>query len=233
MATLDHDTAFAPPFFDGYPYWTTHVARAICHITVLPRGPVAMLDQATALQVRANQLPIWLVLAADRALYIEPGGHARLTDQPPRGGFLFADQLAPVLPADPEHPDFRARAQRLAALLRTQPRHGAIFGDLTKGGRPATPDELRTLHGVQDDGTPNGLSRCGRCHDWSGICLDPSEAFAGQVMRVHCRCDNHNRCARCGELLAGRRLNANFWDPADRAIWHVPGFEAFGHQCAR
>jgi hypothetical protein len=40
-------------------------------------------------------------------------------------------------------------------------------------------------------------------------------------MHVHCRCENHNRCARCGEQLAKRRLNANYYRESDRQIWHV------------
>jgi hypothetical protein len=41
---------------------------------------------------------------------------------------------------------------------------------------------------------------------------------------VHCYCENRNRCARCNARLFERRLNANYYDPADRRIWHVPGF---------
>jgi hypothetical protein len=50
-------------------------------------------------------------------------------------------------------------------------------------------------------------------------------------MRVHCRCDNWNRCARCGETLAEWRLNANYYDPMDNTIWHVPGFCGLSHTC--
>ncbi len=48
---------------------------------------------------------------------------------------------------------------------------------------------------------------------------------------VHCRCENDNRCAACGGLLAARKLNANYFDPADGSVWHVPGFSGFHHQC--
>ena len=164
---------------------------------------------------------------------VDANNHVRLSHQPPRGGFLCTGRLAAGLRGDPESADLRARTARLNAMLDAQPTQGAFFGDLTKGGRPATPDELRSLRGFPPDGTPRGLQRCRRCGDWAGTCLDASEVFAGLVMTVHCRCDNHNRCARCGDLLAERRLNANFYDPGDRSIWHVPGFEAFGHQCAR
>jgi len=51
------------------------------------------------------------------------------------------------------------------------------------------------------------------------------------VMTVHCLCDNGNRCARCGGRLSKRKLNANYYKPADGNIWHVPGFSALSHQC--
>jgi hypothetical protein len=44
--------------------------------------------------------------------------------------------------------------------------------------------------------------------------------------------DNHNRCARCHERLYERRLNANYYNPADRGIWHVPGFCGLSHRCS-
>jgi hypothetical protein len=51
-------------------------------------------------------------------------------------------------------------------------------------------------------------------------------------MRVHCGCNNDNRCARCGERLAEWKLNANYYDERDGHIWHVPGFSALSHRCA-
>jgi hypothetical protein len=59
----------------------------------------------------------------------------------------------------------------------------------------------------------------------------PESELRRQVMRVHCRCENHNRCARCGEQLAKRRLNANYYRESDRQIWHVPGFRGLSHRC--
>jgi hypothetical protein len=88
---------------------------------------------------------------------------------------------------------------------------------------------MQSLAGVLSDGTPRGLSRCRACADWQGVCLDPSAQFAGQVMTVHCYCDNHNRCARCNERLYERRLNANYYNPEERLIWHVPGCCGLSH----
>jgi hypothetical protein len=50
-------------------------------------------------------------------------------------------------------------------------------------------------------------------------------------MAVHCRCANDNRCAACGGLLYKRKLNANYYNPCDGRIWHVPGFSGLGHRC--
>jgi hypothetical protein len=53
------------------------------------------------------------------------------------------------------------------------------------------------------------------------MCLDPSQRFFCKVMRVHCRCQNDHRCAACGGFLYERKLNANYYNPRDRQIWHV------------
>jgi hypothetical protein len=106
-----------------------------------------------------------------------------------------------------------------------------MFGDLTKGGRAATPEELRELAGMNAAGVPRGLEQCTVCSEWRGACLDPSEMFAGQLMTVHCRCQNVNRCGRCAARLYERRLNANYYDPDENVIWHVPGFCGLGHRC--
>jgi hypothetical protein len=50
-------------------------------------------------------------------------------------------------------------------------------------------------------------------------------------MTVHCGCQNDNRCAACGGFLYARKLNANYYKPEDRHIWHVPGFSGFQHRC--
>jgi hypothetical protein len=50
-------------------------------------------------------------------------------------------------------------------------------------------------------------------------------------MTVHCRCANDNRCAACDRLLYEHKLNANYYNPRDGQIWHVPGFSGLGHRC--
>src|SRR2546426_6130422 len=46
---------------------------------------------------------------------------------------------------------------------------------------------------------PMGLVVCADCGFWKGECLDPNAEFRGKVMRVHCGCDNWNRCAARSE----------------------------------
>jgi hypothetical protein len=50
-------------------------------------------------------------------------------------------------------------------------------------------------------------------------------------MTVHCRCSARNRCAGCGRLFHPRKLNANYYDPADDVVWHVGAVAALGHRC--
>jgi hypothetical protein len=123
------------------------------------------------------------------------------------------------------------RAARLAAYVEAHRGSGYLLGDTTKGGRPATPEELDRLAGTQPGGVPAGLRRCGVCGQWRGACLDTSPALVGWVVPVSCPCDNNHRCARCGELLAEYPLNANFFDEGDGQVWHVAGFVGLSHRC--
>ncbi len=107
-----------------------------------------------------------------------------------------------------------------------------MLGDLTKRGREATASEIERLIGCRPDGAPRGLSRCPQCGEYRGECLDPSPQFTWLIVRVCCRCENDNLCARCGERLHSRRLNADYFDERDGHIWHVPGFCAMSHRCS-
>ena len=188
MPALNPSTGLELPFFDGFPYWNTRLAPGIFHITLLPPVPEAMLLDATRLQARWNNLPVCLVLNEQNARCFVGDGR-NMAIEPPCGGFLFANILQPGLRGDPSSQGFILRSLRLVTLINWQ-REGefGLFGDLTKGGRPATADETARLQGAQPDGTPRGLQRCVRCGDWKGECLDPSEQFAGQVMTVHLPC---------------------------------------------
>ena len=144
---------------------------------------------------------------------------------------MLTGQLKPAR-VFPETENLAARRRALACFIDAMtPRGGCMFGDLTKGGRPATADEAVMLEGTQPNGVPRGLARCASCAEWRGRCLDPSPHFAGQVMDVYCRCGNDSRCAACQGPLNERKVNANYFDETDGHIWHVPGFSALSHVC--
>ena len=132
-----------------------------------------------------------------------------------------------IVVADDE--DLKARR---VILEEARTKTGLVLGDTTKGGRDATPEERKTLAGFQGNGVPKGLDLCPTCGEWRGTCIDPNPQFAGKVMKVHCTCENDNRCALCGELLYERKVNANFFDPQDHQIWHIPGFLVLKHVCS-
>lgn len=221
------------PLFDGFPYLTTRIVPALYHIALLPADATeTTLLELAQVQASANRLDTCLVLHTRLAVSFWPDGRVTRTDTPPRGGALLSSRLAlPVnLDQSPELSERQVRLDRIVA--EGQNKGGCILGDLSKGGHRATAAELEQLRGKGSERVPCGLERCTECDDWRGVCLDPSEAFAGMVMTVHCRCANHNRCARCGVPLFDRRLNANFYDPHDRGIWHVPGFCGLDHTCS-
>ena len=219
------------PYFDGFPYLLTRVAPAICHIVLLPAEYDAdVLLNLGHRQTQANRLPACVVLGADLCAFIVEPGKAQPSRDVPRGGILVTGELAPCEDF-PETSELAERRGRLEAFLRDQGGSGYAFGDLTKGGKSATPDDLIRLTGRQVNGVPRGLVRCPSCHGWKGECLDPNPRLPGLVVEVHCRCENDNCCARCGELLFEWRLDANYYDPSDGQVWHVPGFCAFRHRC--
>jgi hypothetical protein len=193
-------------------------------------GELDLLSLARA-QWRANQLAVCLVTGADRAWCISADGGDERAATPPRGGILVTGYLKPAR-RWPDTPELKARQRRLDSLVAEgRSKGGYLLGDLTKGGRDATADDVARLGGTGPGGVPRGLERCAMCGEWHGICLDPSPAFSRKAMTVHCRCQNDSRCAACGELLYDRKLNANWYNPGDHQIWHVPGFSGLRHQC--
>lgn len=220
------------PLFEGFPYLVTRVVPAMYHVILVPADARELeLVLLARTQWHANRLEVCLVTGVDRAWFISTDGRDMLAQTPPRGGTLVTGLLKPArLWADTA--ELQARQSRLDALAEAHRRNGGyILGDLTKGGRDATADDVGQLAGAGPEGRPRGLERCPMCGDWRGRCLDPSPHFACKVMTVHCRCQNDNRCAACGGFLDRRKLNANYYNPRDGQIWHVPGFSGFEHRC--
>jgi hypothetical protein len=213
-------------------YLVTRVVPALYHIVPLPAGqPTAQYESWLVRQEGANRLKTCLVLSKSLTLHADGDGTISRNGHAPTGGIVVTRRLAPCETFEPT-PDLVARFFRLERFAkRFWPKDGYLFGDVTKGGRSATPRERRGLAGVQAGGVPRGLVRCSACREWHGECLDPSPEFEGQIMQVHCRCENYNRCARCGKILYERRLNANYFSETDGRIWHVPGFCGLKHRC--
>lgn len=227
-------TAGSPRLRDAFPCLFLRLAGALSHVMVLPRAwsRAELLAFARA-QIAANRLRGLLALSAEEAIGLSADGEEAMV-APPACVLLVVDRLRPVRDL-PESLELGARRAALAAYMAARRGGGYVLGDLTKGARPATAEERRSLAGRQPGGAPRGLVRCPDCGEWRGECLDRNAAHgAGDpppVVRVHCTCENENRCAACGRPLHRYRLNSNFYDPRDRAIWHVPGFVAVDHRC--
>jgi hypothetical protein len=215
-----------PKHFDGFPYLLSNLSAGIFHISLLPTElDLDDLQWIARTQVAHNRFGSSLVLGTDSCYYFAPNGKVLHSNKAPSGGITFAGRLRLCRQVRVE----RARRLRLRDYIVQHGPDGAVFGDLSKGGRRATVDELDELAGEQDDGVPVGLERCDVCGDWRGECLDPDRKFSGLIMRVRCQCENDTRCARCGHPFGDRAVNANYFDGG--TIWHVPGFTAFKHRC--
>ena len=198
------------PAFESFPYLATRVVAAFYHLSLLPRSfEPELLRHIAQRQVAANRLQTCLVFNPDDCLYYRIDGTEFRSNEIPRGGHAAFGELR--LCVEFEHDDeLQVRQRLLAAYVEQRSRSGGyILGDLTKGGRDATLDEQLCLAGGQTGRAPRGLDQCPTCGEWTGECLDPSPVFKGKVMRVHCLCENDNRCAACGHLLFSHKLNAN------------------------
>jgi len=221
-----------PPVF---PYLVARLVTGMFHVLVLPTINEEELVAIASAQALTNDLNTCLVLAPDRCIYFKDG-QRQLSSCIPSDGILVTGSLKPSRQVNiwiATDATYSVRVALLAESIHSHPWTGCLLGDITKGGRQANAEELARLSGpnLEAPGVPKGLALCPVCHEYHGECLDPSPKFQGQAMTVSCRCDNKNRCAQCGGLLSERKLNANYYNPADGNIWHVPGFEALVHQC--
>jgi hypothetical protein len=132
-------------------------------------------------------------------------------------------------------PELLARQAALEAFARRNPASGYLVGDGLEGGRRATPEEVKRLSGRDEEGIPRGLRRCARCGAFRGDYLavrgEGNGDMTPRVVAVHCRCENHNRCAGCGGPLAEWRLSSYFFAEADRAVRYLAAYVALGHRC--
>jgi hypothetical protein len=167
---------------------------------------------------------------AERGEYFDPDTDLTKVAGIPRAGILPPGDLLPVDPI-PASPEIRARARALREYWRQRNGRGiaALTGDAAKGGRAASLEESTRLRGA--DGVPAGLARCEACGEWKGECLDTQPRLEPWLVRVHCACENRNRCAGCGEPLAPWKLNGNEYCEADGKVWHYGGAMALAHRC--
>jgi hypothetical protein len=213
--------------FDGFPYLVSNLSAGIFHIALLPSDiDLDDLKRIAWTQTAHSGFGSCLVLGADLCFYSAPNGKISQSGRIPAGGVNFLGKLRLCQRVQVG----KERQVRLREYVAQHGPQGAVFGDISKGGRRVAGDEIDELGGQQDDGVPVGLGRCDVCGEWRGECLDPDPKFSGLVMRVRCLCDNDTRCARCGYPFGERAVNANYFDAG--TIWHVPGFAAFRHKCS-
>ena len=157
---------------------------------------------------------------------IAPGRPQSMARLKPR--LLYVRPLATLspVPSNPITTSGRATALRPSASSRTS---GVV-------AMPCAADDVTRLSGRDETGIPRGLRRCCECGLFRGDYLaldgegngDPTP----RVVSIHCRCENHNRCARCGSLLSDRRLSAYFFDEPSLSVRYVAAHAALGHRCA-
>jgi hypothetical protein len=220
------------PHFEGFPYLVTRLAPAIYHISLFPDLPKERLEEIASRQFRFNRLDCCLVTGPEAGIYYRPSGKVENSRTIPAGGTLITGSLKLCCDTSKDSEMARRRLQ-LRHYITSRQQPGMLMGDLRKGGHSASESELGQLNGHQENGIPCGLEECPTCGEWHGECLDPDSIFTDLVVRASCRCENDNRCAACGELLADRKVNANYFDPKDGQVWHVPGFTALNHKCAQ
>jgi hypothetical protein len=232
-----HPVAHLTPPFDGYPYVVTRIGHsALLHLAILPAtwSRERLLD-LTRRQALANHLDTCLVLGPGEAVYFTADGEETPARHVPTGlPVVERLRLAENLPKTPE---MAARRARLRAYADAQRGGGYIVGDGLEAGRPAIPDDLFRLGSLDGEDPHPGLARCPTCGELVGDYLATKGEGNGdltqRVIRVYCRCENDNRCARCGEPLAPRRLSAYHFVEETGSVCYVAAYCAFSHRCRR
>ena len=227
--------AVLPEPFDGYPYLVTRIGHsALRHMAIVPADwPRRRLLDLARRQAETNRLETCICLGPSEAVYFTRDGEPSEAAIIPFG-IAVVERLALSEPVPPTAEVAALRADLHAYADRTNP-GGYIVGDGLEGGRPARRSDIERLSQRAADGHPKGLSRCPTCRWFAGDYL----ALAGEgdgdpaprVIRVHCRCENHNRCAGCGGTLADWRLSAYHYDEAKRSVAYVAAYLALSHRC--
>ena len=224
-----------PPVFDGYPYLVTRIGHsALRHLAVLPaEWPHERLLDLAVRQALANRLDTCLCMGPASAVYVSADSGTQEASFVPFGGpvvdrLVLAEVLA-------ETPDLASRRDALRRFAAANQGSGYIVGDGLERGELADDADIERLSGVSAADIPNGLTRCSECRwlrgDYLALRGQGNGDMRPRVIRVHCRCENHNRCAGCGRTLADWRLSAYYWDEVQRKVWYVAAYCALSHRC--
>lgn len=220
------------PFFDGYPYLVIRITTQLYHINLLTKECDMGTFIVAQAQANANKFEVCLVMNENAGIYFSSQHGPHFSERIPKGGIFVTDRMS-LFVEQPTTADFLRRKRELETFIaRTAPKSGFLLGDIRKGGRLARPEEFDRLRGRTGDGLPNGLMICPVCGDYRGECLDQNPLLDSLVVTVSCCCENDNLCARCGRVLYERKLNSNYYDPADGHIWHIPAFCGLMHRCS-
>ena len=220
--------AIEPPRFDGYPYLINRIGRsALRHIALVPadwsRDRIVAIARA---QAQANRFETAACFGPEDAVYVGVETTETWVGPTPTGSYVI--ELLRLSEPVPETAELMARRAWLEVVHAADRTPRYIVGDGTNQGVPARAEDRARLGGRGPDGLPTGLQRCLVCHDAAGDYLRGGT----EIVRVYCKCDNHNRCARCLQPLADRRLSAWFWDDEDGHAWHKAAYSAFSHHCS-
>jgi hypothetical protein len=222
-------------FFTGFPYLLIRIVRSLFHINLLSveqNNPENLFRLAQA-QADANKLPVCLLTNENVAVHFSSTSRPNFSDEIPKRLILITGRLRLSVNQLPDA-DLLQREKELEDFIKSAKQTGYLTGNLYKGGRKATEEELIRLQGVQENGLPKGVVICPTCGDYRGECLDQSlmQPGMGILVKVACYCDNDNLCAYCGKTLGDRKLNSNRYEPKDGKIWHRPGFSGLDHRCS-
>jgi hypothetical protein len=221
--------------FDGFPYLVTRIGHTpLRHIALLPADwSIDHQTEVVRRQARANRLDTCLCLGPASAVFVGASGNEFAASSLP-WGIPVVDALALPEPLA-STPELLARQAALEAFARSNADSGYLVGDGLEGGRRAAPGEVKRLSGRDEDGIPRGLRRCDGCGAFQGDYLavrgEGDGDLTPRVVPVQCRCENHNRCARCAEPLAEWRLSSYFFAEADRAVRYLAAYVGLGHRC--
>jgi hypothetical protein len=235
VAYPDSTDAALPTLFDGYPFLATWIGRTpLRNIAIVPADwpPERLLD-LTLRQALTNGLDTRLCLGPDRGFYVAAQAPNKQINMTP-ADIAVVERLA-LVERFPASPDVLARRDSLARFADATRGFGYLVGDGLEAGRIATDADIEALSATDADGVPAGLARCPECRCLRGEYL----ALRGQgngdmgprVIRVDCRCENHNRCAGCGRTLAAWRLSSYFWDDANGSVRYLASYCALSHRC--